>query len=145
MNQFEKPTKRKAAGPDGLVVEMFLSSSHIVVPYLLKLFNCIFSAGVFLELWSKADIIPINNRNDADNDRGICNSVKTAEPGDRTTSPVIVMPECYASSQRVDSLARVVVTAVRHTHTRLHTPLSNICCFLHISLISVFSKISNGI
>ena len=41
--------------------------------------------------------------------------------------PCIVMPECYASSQRVDSLARVVITPVRHTHTRLHTPLSNIC------------------
>ena len=30
------------------------------------------------------------------------------------------MPECYASSQRVDSLARVVITPLRHTHTRLH-------------------------
>ena len=36
--------KRKAAGPGGLVAEIFLSSSHIDVPYLLKLFNCIFSA-----------------------------------------------------------------------------------------------------
>ena len=53
---------------------MFLLSSHIVVPYLLKLFNCIFSAGVFPELWSKAVIIPIykkGNPNDADNYRGI--------------------------------------------------------------------------
>ena len=53
---------------------MFLSSSHIVVPYLLKLFNCIFSAGVFPELWSKAVIIPIykkSNPHDADNYRGI--------------------------------------------------------------------------
>ena len=58
---------------------------------------------------------------------GRCNSVETAQPGDRTTNPCIVMPECYASSQRVDSLARVVITPVRHTHTRLHTPLSNIC------------------
>ena len=66
--------KRKAAGPDGLVAEMFLSSSHIVVPYLLKVFNCIYSAGVFPELWSKAVIIPIykeGNPNDADNYRGI--------------------------------------------------------------------------
>ena len=55
------------------------------------------------------------------------NSVETAQPGDRTTNPDIVMPECYASSQRVDSLARVVITPVHHTHTRLHTPLSNIC------------------
>ena len=48
------------------------------------------------------------------------NSVETAQPGDRTTNPDIVMPECYASSQRVDSLAGVVITPVRHTHTRLH-------------------------
>ena len=39
-----------------------------------------------------------------------CNSVETAQPGDRATNPDIVMPECYASSQRVDSLARVVIT-----------------------------------
>ena len=49
-----------------------------------------------------------------------CNSVETAQPGDRTTNPGIVMPERNSSSQRVDSLARVVITPVRHTHTRLH-------------------------
>ena len=49
-----------------------------------------------------------------------CNSVETAQPRDRTTNPGIVMPECFTSSQRVDSLARVVITPVRHTHTRLH-------------------------
>ena len=54
----------------------------------------------------------------------MCNSVETAQPGDRTTNPDIVMPECYASSQRVDSLARVVITPVRHTHTRLHMYLN---------------------
>ena len=62
--------KRKAAGSDGPVVEMFLSSSHIVVPCLLKLFK----AGVFPELWSKAVIIPIYKKgdpNDADNCSGI--------------------------------------------------------------------------
>ena len=51
---------------------------------------------------------------------GNCNSVETAQPGDRTTNPGIVLPERYVSSQRVDSLARVVITPVRHTHTRLH-------------------------
>ena len=35
------------------------------------------------------------------------------------------MPERYASSQRVDSLARVVITPVRHTRTRLHSRLYN--------------------
>ena len=53
----------------------------------------------------------------------LCNSVKTAQPGDRTTNPDIVMPECYASSQRVDSLARVVITPVRHTHPATYSPL----------------------
>ena len=50
---------------------------------------------------------------------GDFNSVETAQPGDRTTYPGIVMPWCYESGQRVDSLARVVITPVRHTHTRL--------------------------
>ena len=45
-----------------------------------------------------------------------CNSVETAQPGNRTTAEL----ERYASSQRVDSLARVVITPVCHTHTRLH-------------------------
>ena len=55
-----------------------------------------------------------------------CNSVETAQPGDWTTDPGIVMPE-YESGQRVDSLTGVVITPVHHKHTRLHTPLSNIC------------------
>ena len=71
-----------------------------------------------VEIWSLATIFLISST---------CNSVETAQPGDRTTDPDIVMPECYASSQRVDLLARVVITPVHHTHTRLHTPLSNIC------------------
>ena len=49
-----------------------------------------------------------------------CNSVETAQPGDRTTDPGIVMPERYQSSWRVDLLARVVITPVRLTHTLLH-------------------------
>ena len=46
-----------------------------------------------------------------------CNSVETAQPRERTTNPDIVMPECYASSQRVDSLARVVnLSSPPYTH-----------------------------
>ena len=49
------------------------------------------------------------------------NSVETAQPGDRTTDPDIVMPERWGSSQRVDALARVVITPFRYTqHTQLH-------------------------
>ena len=83
----------------------------------------------------------------------ICNSVETAQPEDRTTNPDIVMPECYESSQRVDSLAGVVITPVRHTHSRLHrpTPRANICSqhthglnssfFLHITCIFYCNRV----
>ena len=51
----------------------------------------------------------------------ICNNVQTAQLVDQTTDPGIVMPERYESSQKVVSFSRVVVTPVRHTHTRLQT------------------------
>ena len=38
------------------------------------------------------------------------------------------MPELYESSQRVDSLARVVITPVHLTHTRLHYLPVSLCC-----------------
>ena len=50
-----------------------------------------------------------------------CNSVKTAQPGDRATSPGIVLPERYASKSRLAGYSsNQVLTPVRHTHTRLH-------------------------
>ena len=54
-----------------------------------------------------------------------CNRV---EARDRTTDPDIVMPERYQSSQRVNSLARVVIAPVRRTYTRLHN------YFFHLKL-----------
>ena len=50
------------------------------------------------------------------------------------------MPECYASSERVDSLARVVITPVRHTHTRLH--LCNNLENFHLSFTNIREIIS---
>ena len=35
--------------------------------------------------------------------------------------PTLTLPERYQLSQRVNSLASVVITPVRHTHTRLHS------------------------
>ena len=48
-----------------------------------------------------------------------CNSVETAETGDRTADPAIVMPERYKSGKRVDASRSVVITPIRHAHTRL--------------------------
>ena len=56
----------------------------------------------------------------------MCYGVETAQPGDRTTDPGIVMPERYESSQRIHSLARDVITPVRHTHTRLHVHMTGL-------------------
>ena len=64
----------KAAGPDGLIPEIFKHSSDVVIPYLVKLFNHIFSTGHYPESWSEAVIQPIHkkgNRNDPNNYRGI--------------------------------------------------------------------------
>ena len=60
-----------------------------------------------------------------------CNSFETAQPWDRTSNPDIVMPQRYASSQRVDSLAREVITPDRHTHTRLHTYGTRIIIYMY--------------
>ena len=52
-----------------------------------------------------------------------CNSVKIAQTGYQTT---IARPERHQSNQRVNSVARVVITHI-HTHTQMHTPVANTC------------------
>ena len=64
----------KAAGPDGLVSEMFKCSLDEIMPFLLKLFNSMFTSGVFPEMWTKSTIVPLHKKgsyNNADNFRGI--------------------------------------------------------------------------
>ena len=53
---------------------------------------------------------------------GHCNSVKTAQPGDRTTEPDIVMAERYESSQRVGQSSNH--SSPPYTHPA--TPAANI-------------------
>jgi len=64
----------KAAGPDGLISEMFKNSIDLIMPYLLKLFNAMFTTGVFPVMWTKSIIVPLHKKgdyNNADNYRGI--------------------------------------------------------------------------
>jgi len=49
----------KCAGTDRLVAEVFKSSYDIIAPYLTKLYNTIFSAGIFPQSWGEGIIIPI--------------------------------------------------------------------------------------
>ena len=64
----------KAAGSDGLISEMFKNSIDLIMPYLLKLFNAMFTTGVFPVMWTKSIIVPLHKKgdyNNADNYRGI--------------------------------------------------------------------------
>ena len=65
---------KKAAGPDGIIPEIFKHSSQVIVPFLVDLFNHIFSTGQFPQAWTEAMIHPLHkkgNVNDPDNYRGI--------------------------------------------------------------------------
>ena len=53
---------------------MFKYSVDDILPYLLKLFNSIFSSGVYPATWTKSTIVPIyktRSYHSADNHRGI--------------------------------------------------------------------------
>lgn len=65
---------RKAAGPDQVINEFLLASEQLVMPFLVKLFNCIFKKGIFPEKWTKSIIVPLHKKgdlNDPNNYRGI--------------------------------------------------------------------------
>ena len=40
--------QNKAGGPDTLILEMFLHSAEIITPFLVGLFNHVFSSGSFI-------------------------------------------------------------------------------------------------
>jgi hypothetical protein len=64
----------KAAGPDRLGNEFIIKAKGILLPYLVKIFNVIFSTGIFPKEWSKGTIIPIfkkGNKMDPNNYRSI--------------------------------------------------------------------------
>ena len=64
----------KSCSEDGIINEIFTKGKNILLPCLHKLFNAIFRSGFFPEVWSKACIVPIfkkGNANDTNNYRGI--------------------------------------------------------------------------
>ena len=64
----------KAAGPDGIISEFFKNSASIVVPFLVKYLNKLFSLGLYPDAWSEAIIHPLFKKGDPnvpDNYRGI--------------------------------------------------------------------------
>jgi len=64
----------KAAGIDGVVVEMLKSSSHTIVPFLKHLYNAVLTSGNFPAQWCQAVLVPIHkkgSKSDPNNYRGI--------------------------------------------------------------------------
>ena len=64
----------KAPGPDNILNEYIKASADILMPIYLKIFNLIFSTGLFPDTWSQGSIIPIHKKGDTmnpDNYRGI--------------------------------------------------------------------------
>ena len=77
---FTSPTQILPAKTDGLVTfalsvnELFKYCKELILPYLLRLFNCVFMSGFFPESWSTGCIVPIYKKGDVDdtnNYRGI--------------------------------------------------------------------------
>ena len=64
----------KAAGIDGVLVEMLKSSKHVLVRYICALFNNILKTGVYPSRWTESVLCPIYKKGcptDPSNYRGI--------------------------------------------------------------------------
>ena len=73
-NAIDALKKGKAAGPDGMSSDFFITGSDVLLKMLHPLFNKIFQCGVYPENWSKSIIFPLykkGNPKNVDNYRGI--------------------------------------------------------------------------
>ena len=64
----------KAAGPDGLIGEFYKYAISDAEPFLVKLFNIIFTKGLFPQAWTESIVQPLHKKGDVtspDNYRGI--------------------------------------------------------------------------
>ena len=64
----------KAAGPDQIINEFLREARQLAIPFLVRLFNHIFTTGIFPKEWTKSIIVPLYKKGDpdnADNYRGI--------------------------------------------------------------------------
>ena len=69
-----KLTGNKAAGPDSIIPETFKHSCKSITPFLVWLFNKVFSSGEYPEAWTEALIHPLLKKCSVlnpDNYRGI--------------------------------------------------------------------------
>ena len=65
---------RKSPSPDGISSDLLKYTSTAIIPYLVKLFNEVFTTGIVPESWGENIIVPIHkkgSRSDPNNYRGI--------------------------------------------------------------------------
>jgi hypothetical protein len=65
---------KKAAGPDGLVGEVFRHGCDIIAPFFVRFLNKLFDSGIFPDDWTESIIVALykkGNVNDPGNYRGI--------------------------------------------------------------------------
>ena len=63
----------KAAGPDGIIPEVYKHAGDKIIPFLVHLFNTIFTSGEYPKAWTEAIILPLYKKgsiHDPDNYRG---------------------------------------------------------------------------
>ena len=79
----------------------------------------------------------------------ICRANLAYKPGDRITDPDIVLQERYQLNQTDNSMARVLITLVRHTHTQLQIycihSIFNLYIFIWRSLYNVMVCLDSSI
>lgn len=57
----------KAAGPDQIINEFLKYAEPLILPFLVRMFNKVFSSGIYPEEWTKSIIIPLHKKGDRDN------------------------------------------------------------------------------
>lgn len=73
-NAMSSLKRGKSGGIDLLIPEIFLECSDVLSPVFCKLFNYIYSQGIYPESWTKGILVPVpkkGNLNDVNNYRGI--------------------------------------------------------------------------
>ena len=71
----QKLKLNKAAGPDGIIGELFKYAQSFIISFFVIFFNALFDKGVFPVNWSESIVLPLFKKGDVNNPgnyRGIC-------------------------------------------------------------------------
>ena len=61
----------KAAGPDGIIPEVYKHAGDKIIPFLVYSFNTIFTSGEYPEVWTEAISLPLCQKKSSIHDSGL--------------------------------------------------------------------------